>query len=167
MVMVWCRNGPQPSVLAGKLSGVLTANSFTSSLLHPALVTNQEVLHYRLLANQLEEFSEQDLISLSTFGINDETLKPVFISTMDYLTIAGGKNPFFNPRGFLGNGKGVDGTWVFNIANYLSFAKLRPKSYLKDVTDNSSYYLNVVGDKNGRRPAMPTRCGCRARGIFC
>lgn len=124
---------------AVQIDGVLTANSL--KVVPPApLVTSQAVLIGDLQTTLKALGTGTELVSI-TFGTDDETLEAGIYSTIDYLTITGGKTLTLD-------GKGVDGTWVFNIANYLSFA-IDAKVILKDVTENSSIIWNVLGDKTG------------------
>jgi len=149
--------GTTTTIGAGvQIDGVLTANSLQLPP-PPPLVTNQEVLITALQTSLKSLGTGTELVS-TTFGINDETLEAGIYSTRDYLTIAGGKTLTLD-------GKGVDGTWVFNIANYLSFA-IEAKVILKDVTDNSSIIWNVVGDKTGAAGYAQLGAGAEARGYI-
>jgi hypothetical protein len=60
------------------------------------------------------------------------------------------------------DGKGIDGSWIFNIANYLTFSA-NSTVILKDITDNSTIIWNVLGDKT--RSASYTT-GAEARGYI-
>jgi LruC domain-containing protein len=149
--------GTTTTIGAGvQIDGILSANSLQLPP-PPPLVTNQEVLITTLQTSLKRLGTGTELVS-TTFGINNETLEAGIYSTTDYLTIAGGKTLTLD-------GKGVDGTWVFNIANYLSFA-IDAKVILKDVTDNSSIIWNVLGDKTGAAGYAQLGAGAEARGYI-
>jgi predicted acyltransferase (DUF342 family) len=149
--------GTTTTIGAGvQIDGILTANSLQLPP-PPPLVTNQEVLITALQTSLKSLGTGTELVS-TTFGINNETLEGGIYSTTDYLTIAGGKTLTLD-------GKGVDGTWVFNIANYLTFA-IDAKVILKDVTDNSSIIWNVLGDKTGAAGYVQLGAGAEARGYI-
>ena len=139
-----------------QINGNLTANSL---LLPPSppLVTNQEALltSVQTILKALGTGTELDSI---TFGVNNETLEAGIYSTIDYLAIAGGKTLTLD-------GKGVDGTWIFNIANYLSFA-IDAKVILLDVTDNSTIIWNVLGDKTGSAGYTQLGAGAETTGFI-
>ncbi|MFQ3234636.1 MAG: LruC domain-containing protein [Paraglaciecola sp.] len=122
-----------------QIDGILTASSLLAPPL-PLLVTNQEALITSVQTTLKELGTGTPLVS-TTFGINDETLEAGIYSTIDYLSITGGKTLTLD-------GKGVDGTWIFNIANYLSLA-VNAKIILLNVTENSTVIWNILGDKTG------------------
>jgi LruC domain-containing protein len=132
--------GTTATIGAGvQIDGILTANSL---LVPPAplLVNNQELL-ITSMQIALKDLGTGTALVSTTFGVNNETLEAGTYSTLDYLTIAGGKTLTLD-------GKGVDGTWIFNISNYLSLA-VGAKVILVNVTDDSTIIWNVVGDKTG------------------
>ncbi|MFQ3209319.1 MAG: LruC domain-containing protein, partial [Colwellia sp.] len=132
--------GTTTTIGAGvQIDGILTANSLLVPP-SPPLVTNQEALLTSVQTTLKALGTGTELVSI-TFGTNNETLEAGIYSTIDYLTITGGKTLTLD-------GKGVDGTWIFNIANYLSFA-IDAKVILLNVTDNSTVIWNVLGDKTG------------------
>ncbi|MFT5635757.1 MAG: putative acyltransferase (DUF342 family) [Cognaticolwellia sp.] len=139
-----------------QIDGDLTANS---SLVPPPspVVKNQEDLITSVQTTIKDLGTGTELVS-TTFGVNDETLESGIYSTINYLTIAIGKTLTLD-------GKGVDGTWVFNISNYLSFAA-DSKVILKNVTDNSSIIWNVLGDKPGAAGYTQLGAGAEARGYI-
>jgi predicted acyltransferase (DUF342 family) len=149
--------GTTTTIAAGvKIDGVLTANSLKT--VPPAIVVqNQEELITSVQSNLKSLGTGTELIS-TTFGTNDETLEAGIYSTVNYLTIAIGKTLTLD-------GKGVDGTWVFNIANYLSFAA-DSKVILKNVTNNSSIIWNVLGDKTGATGYTQLGAGAETRGYI-
>ncbi|MFT7005973.1 MAG: LruC domain-containing protein [Colwellia sp.] len=147
--------GSTTTIGAGvQIDGALTANSLLSPP-PPPLVTNQEDLITSVQTTLKALGTGTELVSI-TFGTNDETLEAGIYSTIDYLTIAGGKTLTLD-------GKGVDGTWVFNIANYLTFA-IDAKVILKDVTENSNIIWNVLGDKTGAAGYAQLGAGAEAIG---
>ena len=149
--------GTTTTIGAGvQIDGILTANSLLASPI-PNLVTNQEDLITRLQVTLKDLGTGTELISTS-FGTNDETLEAGIYSTIDYLSIAIGKTLTLD-------GKGVDGVWIFNIANYLSLAA-DSKIILKDVTDNSTIIWNVLGDKTGSAGYTQLGAGAEARGYI-
>jgi choice-of-anchor A domain-containing protein len=95
-----------------------------------------------------------ELVS-TTFGTNDEILEGGIYSTINYLTIAIGKTLTLD-------GKGIDGSWIFNIANYLTFSA-NSTVILEGVTDKSTIILNVLGDKTGLAGYIT---GAEARGYI-
>ncbi|MFB1036216.1 MAG: polymer-forming cytoskeletal protein [Sinobacterium sp.] len=106
--------GTTTTIGAGvQIDGTLTANSLLNPPA-PPLVTDQEALITSMQLALKELGTGTELIS-TTFGVNNETLEAGTYSTLDYLTINSGKTLTLD-------GKGVDGTWIFNIANYLTFA---------------------------------------------
>jgi predicted acyltransferase (DUF342 family) len=139
-----------------QIDGVLTANS-SQTLPLPPLVKNQEDLITSVQIN-LKALGTGTELESTTFGTNDETLEAGIYSTVNYLTIAIGKTLTLD-------GKGTDGTWVFNIANYLSFAA-DSKVILKNVTNNSSILWNVLGDKVGATGYTQLGAGAEARGYI-
>jgi LruC domain-containing protein len=149
--------GTTTTIGAGvQIDGILTANSL---LVPPAplLVTNQEVLITSMQTALKDLGTGTELVSI-TFGVNNETLEAGIYSTIDYLTITGGKTLTLD-------GKGVDGTWIFNIANYLSFA-IDAKVILLDVTDNSTIIWNVLGDKPGAAGYTQLGAGAETTGFI-
>ena len=98
-----------------------------------------------------------ELVS-TAFGTNDEVLEAGIYSSINYLTIAIGKTLTLD-------GKGIDGSWVFNIANYLSFAA-NSKVVLENVTHNSSIIWNVLGDKLGATGYTQLGVGAEVRGYI-
>jgi LruC domain-containing protein len=149
--------GTTTTIGAGvQIDGDLTANSLQDPP-PPPLVTNQEALltSVQTTLKSLGTGTELDSI---TFGTNDETLEAGIYSTVDYLTIAGGKTLTLD-------GKGVDGTWIFNIANYLSFA-IDAKVVLLNVTDNSTVIWNVLGDKTGSAGYTQLGAGAETTGFI-
>ncbi|SIS42610.1 ice-binding family protein [Neptunomonas antarctica] len=149
--------GTTTTIGAGvRIDGTLTANS---SKVVPAspIVQNQEDLIASVQKTLKELGTGTELVSL-TFGINHETLEAGIYSTRDYLTIAADKTLTLD-------GKGVDGTWVFNIANYLTFAA-GAKVILKDVTENSSILWNVLGDATGSAGYTSLGAGAEAIGYI-
>jgi predicted acyltransferase (DUF342 family) len=149
--------GTTTTIAAGvQIDGVLTANS-SQTAPPPAVVKNQEDLITSVQKNLKALGTGTELVS-TTFGTDDETLVAGIYSTVNYLTIAIGKTLTLD-------GKGVDGTWVFNIANYLSFAA-DSKIILKNVTKNSSILWNVLGDKTGATGYTQLGAGAEARGYI-
>jgi serine acetyltransferase len=149
--------GTTTTIGAGVLiAGDLTPNSLVAVPLHP-VVNNQEALITSVQTTLKALGTGTELVS-TTFGVNDETLEAGIYSTINYLTIAIGKTLTLD-------GKGVDSTWVFNIANYLSFAA-DSKVILKDVTDNSSILWNVLGDKTGSAGYTQLGAGAEVRGYI-
>ncbi|MFT7007417.1 MAG: putative acyltransferase (DUF342 family) [Colwellia sp.] len=149
--------GTTTTIGAGVLiDGKLTANSLKVTPPLP-VVKDQENLITTVQKTLKELKTERELVS-TTFGTNDETLEAGIYSTVNYLTIAIGKTLTLD-------GKGVDGSWVFNIANYLSFAA-NSKVVLKNVTDNSSILWNVLGDKSGAAGFTSLGAGAEARGYI-
>ena len=149
--------GTTTTIGAGvQIDGVLTANSL---LLPPSppLVTNQEALITSWQIELKALGTGTELVS-TTFGVNNETLEAGIYSTLDYLTITGGKTLTLD-------GKGVDGTWIFNIANYLSFA-IDAKVILLNVTDNSKIIWNVLGDKVGSAGYTQLGAGAETTGYI-
>jgi|GEM_PF-1525468 LruC domain-containing protein len=149
--------GTTTTIGAGvQIDGILTANS---SLVPPPplLVTNQEVLITSMQIALKDLGTGTELVS-TTFGVNNETLEAGIYSTIDYLTITGGKTLTLD-------GKGVDGTWIFNIANYLSFA-IDAKVILLNVTDNSTIIWNVMGDKVGSAGYTQLGAGAETTGFI-
>ena len=149
--------GTTTTIGAGvQIDGILTANSLLVPPL-PLLVTNQEVLITSIQISLKDLGTGTQLVS-TTFGVNNETLEAGIYSTIDYLTINGGKTLTLD-------GKGVDGTWIFNIANYLSFA-IDAKVILLDVTDNSTIIWNVLGDKPGSAGYTQLGAGAETTGFI-
>ena len=149
--------GTTTTIGAGvQIDGILTANSLLFPP-PPLLVTNQEVLITSMQAALKDLGTGTELVSI-TFGTNNETLEAGTYSTLDYLTIAGGKTLTLD-------GKGVDGTWIFNIANYLSFA-IDAKVILLNVTDNSTIIWNVLGDKPGAAGYTQLGAGAETTGFI-
>jgi LruC domain-containing protein len=149
--------GTTTTIGAGvQIDGILTANS---SLVPPPplLVTNQEILITSMQIALKDLGTGTELVS-TTFGVNNETLEAGIYSTIDYLTITGGKTLTLD-------GKGVDGTWIFNIANYLSFA-IDAKVILLNVTDNSTIIWNVMGDKAGSAGYTQLGAGAETTGFI-
>jgi len=138
-----------------QIGGELTAHS--SQVSPPPEVKNQEELITSVQETIKAMGTGTELVS-TTFGTNDETLEAGVYSTINYLSIAIGKTLTLD-------GKGVDGTWVFNISNYLSFAA-DSKVILKNVTDNSSILWNVIGDKSGSTGYAQLGAGAEARGYI-
>lgn len=139
-----------------QIDGDLVANSLQT--IPPAtVVNNQEDLITSVQTNLKALGTGTELVSTS-FGTNDETLEAGIYSTINYLTIAIGKTITLD-------GKGIDGSWVFNIANYLSFAA-DSKVVLKNVTDNSSIIWNVLGDSTGGTGYTQLGAGAEARGYI-
>jgi LruC domain-containing protein len=149
--------GTTTTIGAGvQIDGLLTANSLL--LPHPPpLVTNQEALISSAQITLKALGTGTELVS-TTFGTNNETLEAGIYSTLDYLTIAGSKTLTLD-------GKGVDGTWVFNIANYLSFA-IDAKVILLNVTENSTIIWNVLGDKTGSAGYAQLGAGAQISGYI-
>jgi LruC domain-containing protein len=149
--------GTTTTIGAGvQIDGILTANSLLVPP-PPLLVTNQEVLITSMQLALKDLGTGTELVSI-TFGTNNETLEAGIYSTIDYLTIAGGKTLTLD-------GKGVDGTWIFNIANYLSFA-IDAKVILLNVTDNSTIIWNVLGDKPGAAGYTQLGAGAETTGFI-
>jgi LruC domain-containing protein len=149
--------GTTTTIGAGvQIDGILTANSLLVPP-PPLLVTNQEVLITTMQTALKDLGTGTELVSIS-FGVNNETLEAGIYSTIDYLTITGGKTLTLD-------GKGVDGTWIFNIANYLSFA-IDAKVILLDVTDNSTIIWNVLGDKPGAAGYTQLGAGAETTGFI-
>ncbi|SIS42583.1 ice-binding family protein [Neptunomonas antarctica] len=115
-----------------QIAGVSTQYS-SKVLPPPPAVKNQREL-IESVQKELRELGTATLLP-APFGTNDETLEAGIYSPLNYLAIAAGKTLTLD-------GKGVDGSWVFNIPNYLSFAA-DAKVVLKDVTDNSSIIWNI------------------------
>jgi predicted acyltransferase (DUF342 family) len=149
--------GATTTVGAGvQINGLLTANSLQVAPPVP-LVQNQEDLITSYQQNLKLLGIGTDLVS-TTFGVNDEVLGAGIYSSIDYLSITLGKTLTLD-------GKGVDATWVFNIANYLSFAA-GSKVVLKDVTMNSRIVWNVLGDKIGSSGYTQLGAGAEVRGYI-
>jgi LruC domain-containing protein len=149
--------GTTTTIGAGvQIDGILTANSLLVPP-PPLLVTNQEVLITTMQTALKDLGTGTELVSI-TFGVNNETLEAGIYSTIDYLTITGGKTLTLD-------GKGVDGTWIFNIANYLSFA-IDAKVILLNVTDNSTIIWNVLGDKPGAAGYTQLGAGAETTGFI-
>ncbi|MFT6901283.1 MAG: putative acyltransferase (DUF342 family) [Colwellia sp.] len=149
--------GTTATIGAGvQIEGVLTTNSLQVVPLSP-VVTNQESLITSVQETLKALGTGTELVS-TTFGTDNETLEAGIYSSINYLTIAIGKTLTLD-------GKGMDGSWVFNIANYLSFAA-DSKVVLKDVTDNSSIIWNVLGDKLGATGYTQLGAGAEARGYI-
>ena len=149
--------GTTTTIGAGvQIDGILTANSLLVPPV-PLIVTNQEVLITSMQTALKDLGTGTELVSI-TFGVNNETLEAGIYSTIDYLTITGGKTLTLD-------GKGVDGTWIFNIANYLSFA-IDAKVILLDVTDNSTIIWNVLGDKPGAAGYTQLGAGAETTGFI-
>ncbi|MFT7266333.1 MAG: hypothetical protein ACI9A2_004424 [Halioglobus sp.] len=98
------------------------------------------------------------LLNSITFGTNDETLTAGIYSTLNYLTIAGGKTLTLD-------GGGVDSTFLFNISNYLTFAA-GAKVELINFTDESAIIWNVLGDKVGSAGYTEFGIGAVGRGFI-
>jgi cytoskeletal protein CcmA (bactofilin family) len=147
--------GTTATIAAGvKINGELTSNS--SQPIPPApSVMNQEALITSVQTTLKELGKGTELVS-TTFGTNDETLEAGIYSTINYLSIAMGKTLTLD-------GKGIDGSWVFNISNYLSFAA-DAKVILNNVTGNSSIIWNVLGDKTGSAGYTQLGAGAEVRG---
>jgi LruC domain-containing protein len=149
--------GTTTTIGAGvQIDGILTANSLLVPP-SPPLVTNQEALLTSIQTTLKALGTGTELVSI-TFGTNNETLEAGIYSTIDYLTITGGKTLTLD-------GKGVDGTWIFNIANYLSFA-IDAKVILLNVTDNSTVIWNVLGDKTGSAGYTQLGAGAETTGFI-
>jgi len=149
--------GTTTTIGAGvKIDGVLTANSSKAVPL-AATVNNQEDFITSIQQDIKKMGVGTELVS-TTFGTNDENLEAGVYSTINYLTIAMGKTLTLD-------GKGVDGSWVFNIANYLSFAA-KSKVILKNVTKNSSIIWNILGDKTGSTGYTQLGEGAEVRGYI-
>jgi LruC domain-containing protein len=149
--------GTTTTIGAGvRIDGILTANSLLVPP-PPLLITNQEVLITSMQIALKDLGTGTELVS-TTFGVNNETLEAGIYSTIDYLTITGGKTLTLD-------GKGVDGTWIFNIANYLSFA-IDAKVILLNVTDNSTIIWNVMGDKPGAAGYTQLGAGAETTGFI-
>jgi LruC domain-containing protein len=149
--------GTTTTIGAGvQIDGILTANSLLVPP-PPLLITNQEVLITSMQIALKDLGTGTELVS-TTFGVNNETLEAGIYSTIDYLTITGGKTLTLD-------GKGVDGTWIFNIANYLSFA-IDAKVILLNVTDNSTIIWNVMGDKPGAAGYTQLGAGAETTGFI-
>ena len=139
-----------------QIDGDLTANSLISP--PPAhLVTNQQVL-VTSIQTTLKALGTGTELNATTFGTASETLEAGLYSSTDYMTIAAGQTLTLD-------GKGVDGTWIFNIANYLSLAA-GAKVILLDVTDDSSIIFNVLGDKAGAVGYALLGAGAEVRGYI-
>ncbi|WP_223813319.1 ice-binding family protein [Colwellia hornerae] len=136
--------------------GALTASSLKIVAL-PTIVNSQEALITSVQQDIKDLGTGTELVS-TTFGTNDETLEAGIYSTINYLTIAIGKTLTLD-------GKGMDGSWIFNIANYLTFSA-NAKVILKDVTDNSTIIWNVLGDKTGSAGYTQLGAGAEARGYI-
>jgi hypothetical protein len=108
--------------------GALTANSLKMVAL-PIIVDSQEALITSVQQDIKDMGTGTELVS-TTFGTNDKTLEAGIYSTINYLTIAIGKTLTLD-------GKGIYGSWIFNIANYLTFST-NSTVVLKDITDNST-----------------------------
>jgi cytoskeletal protein CcmA (bactofilin family) len=149
--------GTTTTIGAGvKINGELTSNS--SQTVSPApVVMNQEELITSVQTTLKELGKGTELVS-TTFGTNDEILEAGIYSTINYLSIAMGKTLTLD-------GKGTDGSWVFNISNYLSFAA-NAKVILNNVTDNSSIIWNVLGDKTGSAGYTQLGAGAEVRGYI-
>lgn len=149
--------GTTTTIGAGvQIDGILTANSLLVPP-PPQVVTNQEDL-ITLMQIALKELGTGTELVSTSFGVNNEILEAGIYSTTDYLTINGGKTLTLD-------GKGVDGTWIFNIANYLSFA-IDAKVILLDVTDNSTIIWNVLGDKTGSAGYTQLGAGAETTGFI-
>ncbi|MFQ3206696.1 MAG: LruC domain-containing protein [Glaciecola sp.] len=149
--------GTTTTIGAGvQIDGILTANSLLVPP-PPLLVINQEILITSMQLALKELGAGTELVSI-TFGVNNETLEAGTYSTIDYLTITGGKTLTLD-------GKGVDGIWIFNIANYLSFA-IDAKVILLNVTDNSTIIWNVLGDKPGAAGYTQLGAGAETTGFI-
>ena len=149
--------GTTTTIGAGvQIDGILTANSLLDPP-PPLLVTNQENL-ITLMQVALKDLGTGTALVSTTFGVNNEILEAGIYSTIDYLTINGGKTLTLD-------GKGVDGTWIFNIANYLSFA-IDAKVILLNVTDNSTIIWNVLGDKTGSAGYTQLGAGAEMTGFI-
>ena len=108
-------------VHAGTTTSIGAACIFNGSLIAnselipptPAIIPSQEN-EITSLQTTLKSLggTETELLSTS-FGTIDETLIAGIYSTINDLTIANGKTLTLD-------GQGADGTWLFNIANYLS-----------------------------------------------
>ncbi|MFT6195426.1 MAG: serine acetyltransferase [Cognaticolwellia sp.] len=149
--------GTTTTIGAGVLiAGDLTPNSLVAVPL-PPVVNNQEALITSAQTTLKALGTGTELVS-TTFGVNNETLEAGIYSSINYLTIAIGKTLTLD-------GKGQDSIWVFNIANYLSFAA-DSEVILKDVTDNSSILWNVLGDKTGSAGYAQLGAGAEVRGYI-
>ncbi|MFQ3193284.1 MAG: LruC domain-containing protein [Colwellia sp.] len=149
--------GTTTTIGAGvQIDGILTANSLVTPP-PPPIVINQEALLTSVQESLKALGTGTELVS-TTFGVNNETLEAGIYSTIDYLTVTGGKTLTLD-------GKGVDGTWIFNIANYLSFA-INAKVILLNVTDNSSIIWNILGDKTGSAGYAQLGAGAEITGFI-
>jgi predicted acyltransferase (DUF342 family) len=138
------------------IDGVPTANSLQAVSSAPSVVDQGAFI--TSVQTTLKELGTGTELTSTTFGTNDETLEAGIYSTINYLSIAAGKTLTLD-------GKGIDGSWVFNIANYLSFAA-NAKVILTNVTDNSSIIWNVLGDKTGSAGYTQLGAGAEARGYI-
>lgn len=147
--------GSTTTIGAGaKIDGLINAGSLKIASAVPE-IANQEELVTSVQATLKDLGTGTELIS-DTFGTDDEILEAGIYSTINYLSIAINKTITLD-------GKGVDGSWVFNIPNYLMFAA-GAKVILKDVTDNSSIIWNVLGDKLGSAGFTQLGVGAEVRG---
>jgi hypothetical protein len=106
----------------------------------------------------LKDMGTGTVLTSTTFGKNDETLTAGIYSTLDYLTIDGGKTLTLD-------GGGVDSTFLFNISNYLTFAA-GAKVELINFTAESAIIWNVLGDKAGSAGYTEFGQGASARGFI-
>jgi cytoskeletal protein CcmA (bactofilin family) len=116
--------------------GPATSNS--SKAPPPAPVVTSKKNQITTVQAELKALVTDGELDWDDFGDNDESLVAGVYNSVNYLTIAAGKTLTLN-------GNGMDGSWVFNIANNLSFG-INSKVVLLNVTDNSSILWNVLGE---------------------
>jgi cytoskeletal protein CcmA (bactofilin family) len=117
-------------------SGPATSNS--SKAPRPALVVTSKENQITTVQAELKALVTDEELNSANFGLSDESLVAGVYNSVNYLTIPAGKTLTLN-------GNGMDGSWVFNIANNLSFG-INSKVVLLNVTDNSSILWNVLGE---------------------
>ncbi|WP_170246405.1 ice-binding family protein [Colwellia hornerae] len=118
------------------IDGTLTSNSSKDP--PPAPVVTSKESQITTVQAELKALVTDEELDFTTFGVNDESLVAGVYNSINYLTIAAGKTLTLD-------GNGMDGSWVFNIANNLSFG-IDSKVVLLNVTDNSSILWNVLGE---------------------
>ncbi|SIS42626.1 ice-binding family protein [Neptunomonas antarctica] len=143
--------GTTTTIGAGvQIGGVKTANS--SKIVPPSpVVKNQKDLIASAQTTLKAMGTGTELVW--DFGVNDQTLEAGIYSTIDHLTMSASRTLTLD-------GKGVDGVWLFNISNNLTFAA-DAKVILKDVTDNSSILWNVLGDGTAGNTTLGARAEAR------
>ncbi|AOW76293.1 hypothetical protein A3Q34_05115 [Colwellia sp. PAMC 20917] len=118
------------------IDGDLTSSS--SKAPPPAPVVTSKENQITTVQAELKALVTDGELDWDDFGDNDESLVAGVYNSVNYLTIAAGKTLTLD-------GNGMDGSWVFNIANNLSFG-INSKVVLLNVTDNSSILWNVLGE---------------------